>query len=154
MAISPEAFEYLRRIVRERSSIVLDETKSYLVELRLQPLLQDAQSKDIDALADAVREDPHGPLAQRVVEAMATNETSFFRDPIAFDVLRRTILPQLIAARANERALRIWCGACSSGQEPYSIAMTLLEHFPELSSWRIELTASDLSHAMIERARA
>ncbi len=154
MAVSLAAFEIIRRHVREHSSIVLDDSKRYLVELRLQPLLAAAGLKDIDALAEVVRADPHGTMGQKVVESMCTNETFFFRDPSTFDVLRRTILPQLIADRAAERTLRIWCCACSTGQEPYSLAMTLVEHFPELTTWRVEIQATDISTAMIERARA
>lgn len=153
MAVSPRAFEFLRRHVRERSAIVLDDSKLYLVEMRLQPLLASARLSCIDALAEAVRAEPGGALARQVVEAMCTNETSFFRDRRSFDALQRVILPELIVARRHARALRIWCGACSSGQEPYSVAMTLLEHFPELDSWRVELLATDLSQAMVERGR-
>ncbi|MEO6709210.1 MAG: protein-glutamate O-methyltransferase CheR [Planctomycetota bacterium] len=154
MTVSPAAFEFIRRHVREHSAIVLDDTKLYLVELRLQPLLAEAGLKTIDDLALAVRDDPRAPLARRVVESICTNETSFFRDPGSFEALRRTILPQLVAARAAQRQLRIWCAACSSGQEPYSVAMTLVEHFPELASWRVEILATDLSTPMIERSRA
>ena len=154
MAVSPAAFEFIRRYVREHSAIVLDDSKLYLVELRLQPLLADAHLKSIDELADTVRSDPRGNLGKKVVESICTNETSFYRDPTTFEVLRRTILPQLIASRAAERSLRIWCCACSSGQEPYSLAMTLIENFPELALWRVEILATDLSTVMIERARA
>jgi chemotaxis protein methyltransferase CheR len=153
MVVSPAAFEFIRRHVREHSAIVLDQSKTYLVELRLQPLLAEARLKDFDELAAAVHADPRGELGQRVVESLCTNETSFFRDPSTFEALRLRLIPQLIAARACERALRIWCCACSSGQEPYSLAMMLVENFPELASWRVEILASDLSSLMIERAR-
>lgn len=154
MALRPASFEFIRRHVRENSAIVLDDSKQYLVELRLQPLLAGARLATIDELADAVRLDPRGTLAQRVVESICTNETSFYRDPATFEALRRTILPRRIAARAAERTLRIWCAACSSGQEPYSLALTLVEHFPELVTWKIEILATDLSTIMLERAAA
>jgi len=154
MSVSPQAFDFLRRHVREHSAIVLDDSKLYLIELRLQPLLSPTRLKSIDELADVVHADPKGSLGQRVLEAICTNETSFYRDPGSFEVMRRKILPQLIAARSPERSLRIWCCACSSGQEPYSLAMTLVEHFPELASWNVEILATDFSSEMVERARA
>ena len=93
-------------------------------------------------------------LHQKVVEAMTTNETLFFRDARAFDMLARSILPALIAERSAQRSLNIWCAACSSGQEPYSVAMLLREHRPSLEGWRIAITASDISRDMIARAHA
>ncbi len=97
-------------------------------------------------------ESSHG-LKQKVVEAMTTNETSFFRDRNPFECLRNSVLPELLPRRAADRSLRIWSAACSTGQEPYSIAMLLREHFPELRDWRVQITASDLSTECLERAR-
>jgi chemotaxis protein methyltransferase CheR len=88
-----------------------------------------------------------------VVEAMTTNETFFFRDRIPFDHLRQTVLPGLVQARANRRALRIWCAASSTGQEPYSIAMCIKEFAP-LARWRVEIVATDLSHGVLEKSKA
>ena len=89
-----------------------------------------------------------------VIEAMTTNETFFFRDKIPFDHLRQTVLPELLQARAGRRSLRIWCAASSTGQEPYSIAMCLKEFAPQLSGWRVEIVATDLSLGVLEKARA
>jgi chemotaxis protein methyltransferase CheR len=94
-----------------------------------------------------------GPLRSRVVDAMTTNETTFFRDARPFDILRRIILPQLIERRRPSRELHLFFGGCSSGQEPYSIAMLLRQYFPELNGWDLRLTAADLSGEMIRRAR-
>jgi chemotaxis protein methyltransferase CheR len=88
-----------------------------------------------------------------VVEAMTTNETSFFRDLSPFLALKECFLPDLIARRASMRCLSIWCGASSSGQEPYSIMLTILEHFPELKDWRIRFLATDISGAMLKRCQ-
>jgi chemotaxis protein methyltransferase CheR len=93
-------------------------------------------------------------LTSEVVEAMTTNETFFFRDKIPFDHLRETILPTLLKARANRRSLRIWSAACSTGQEPYSIAMCLKERAQELAGWRIEIIATDLSQEVLEKAKS
>jgi chemotaxis protein methyltransferase CheR len=93
-------------------------------------------------------------LTTEVVEAMTTNETFFFRDKVPFDHLRQTILPDLLHARANRRSLRIWCAASSTGQEPYSIAMCLKELGSTLAGWRIEILATDLSQAVLEKSKA
>ena len=85
---------------------------------------------------------------------MTTNETFFFRDKIPFDHLRETILPALLQARASRRALRIWCAASSTGQEPYSIAMCLKEIGAALPGWRIEIVATDLSQGVLEKSKA
>src|SRR6202035_702165 len=84
---------------------------------------------------------------------MTTNETFFFRDKIPFDHLREAVLSALVRARANRRALRIWCAASSTGQEPYSIAMCVKE-FAALAGWRVEILATDLSQAVLEKSRA
>ena len=92
-------------------------------------------------------------LVVEVVEAMTTNETFFFRDKIPFDHLKEAVLPALIRARAARRAIRIWCAASSTGQEPYSIAM-ILKETPGLSGWRTEIVATDLSQAVLEKSKA
>ncbi len=93
-------------------------------------------------------------LTAEVAEAMTTNETFFFRDKIPFDHLREAVLPELMRARANRRSLRIWCAASSTGQEPYSIAMCLKEFASVLAGWRVEIVATDLSQAVLEKSRA
>jgi chemotaxis protein methyltransferase CheR len=93
-------------------------------------------------------------LTAEVAEAMTTNETFFFRDKIPFDHLREAVLPELMRARANRRSLRIWCAASSTGQEPYSIAMCLKEFASALAGWRVEIVATDLSQAVLEKSRA
>lgn len=145
---------YLRAFVRRRSAIVIEDTKDYLLEARLAPVAKAAQVASLDELVKVLREQPEGALHTRVVEAMTTNETSFFRDVHPFDTLRKAVLPQLIADRAPSKTLRIWCGAASTGQEPYSIALTIREHFPELASWRVQIVATDLNLEVLERARS
>ena len=151
--VSDRDFEYIRQLIRERSGIVLGDEKRYLVESRLAPVVQ---THDLASLGEFVRQlriRPFGSLHRQVVEAMTTNETSFFRDRHPFEVLRKNILPELIERRANVRQLRIWCAACSSGQEPYTIAMLLREHFPELATWSVQLLGTDLDTAILTRAR-
>ena len=108
----------------------------------------------IDQLVKRLRDTSDSSLVTEVVEAMVTTETSFFRDIHPFETLKKIVLPKLIELRRPQRQLNIWCAASSSGQEPYSIAMLLKEYFPELAGWRINLTATDISHEMLQRSRA
>jgi len=151
VTISPQAFTFVRELVRAESAIVLESGKEYLVESRLVPLARAAGHPDVDAyVADLSKRRTPSALKQ-VVEALTTNETSWFRDSDPFTALRQTVFPALAKTRAN-RTLRIWAGACSSGQEPYSIAMTALDT-PELAGWKVELVATDLSEEMLDRSR-
>lgn len=144
-------FDFLRGLVRERSAIVLEPGKEYLVDGRISPLLREVGFPSAAELCSALRAAPRGELERRVVEAMTTNETSFFRDVHPFDALRTRLLPELIEARASERKLRFWSNACSSGQEAYSLAMLLAEHFPQLREWDISILATDISREMVQR---
>lgn len=151
MALDSLTFQYVRDLVYQRSGIVVDQDKEYLVESRLRPLAVEGGFGSVDALIHEARVSaPRGGLHSRVVEAMTTNETSFFRDAHPFDALRTELLGRL-AARAPGRGLVIWCGACSTGQEPYSLAMLLREHFPSIAA-SVKILATDLSSAVLERA--
>src|ERR1700754_64424 len=125
-------FDYIRHFVREQAAIVLEPGKEYLVESRLHTLAKREAIPSIDELIERLRKNPTNGLHRKVVDAMTTNETSFFRDLHPFEALRKNVLPGLIERRAASRALRIWSAACSTGQEPYSLAMMLREHFPLL----------------------
>jgi len=147
-------FDYIRKLVADRAAIVLDDSKQYLVESRLLPLARSEGVTGLSGLVGRLRvRGPSDPLVTAVVEAMTTNETSFFRDPPVFETLRTSILPDLIAKRSAARRLRIWSAAASTGQEAYSVVMLLREHFPELSGWRVEVLGTDLSTAVLEKAR-
>lgn len=147
------AYEDFRRLVLSRSGLLLTPDKDYLLKSRLEPLARRDGMSGLDQLLAAVSADPRGRLAQRCIDAMATHESFFFRDQTPFDQLRETILPRLIEARAHSRSLRIWSAACSSGQEPYSLAMLLAEEQLRMSGWRIDILATDLSLPILERAR-
>ncbi len=153
MPASPESMSFLRDLVYRRSAIVLEADKQYLFDSRLSPVAREAGLASIDELVSNMRKDPGAPLTRRVVEAMTTNETLFFRDVHPFEAMKALLVPDLIRARSAERSLRIWCAAASTGQEPYSIAMTLREHFPELATWNVQIVATDLNAAVLERAR-
>jgi len=154
MTLSSGDFGFVRDLVRSRSAISLSLDKAYLVESRLAPLAEQAGFADLADLVAQLRRAPFDALHQACVEAMATNETSFFRDFGVFEALRSTVIPELLAARSAEKQLGIWCAGCSTGQEPYSIAMLLREHFPWLATWRVRILGTDLSRRSLEQARA
>lgn len=151
--MTAQDFEFVCRLVRERSAIVLEPGKEYLVEGRLSPVARQLGLESISGLVGRLRAAPDNGLAARVVEAMATTETSFFRDHHPFETLRTAVLPDLIRRRAGERRLDVWSAACSTGQEPYSFALLLREHFPNLAGWRVNVLATDLSGEVLGRAR-
>jgi chemotaxis protein methyltransferase CheR len=151
--VTPSDYEYLRKLLKERSGLDLSADKQYLVESRLLPLARKASLPGIPELVAKMKGGAEAATAE-VVEAMTTNETFFFRDKIPFDHLRETIIPAMVQARAARRSLRIWCAASSTGQEPYSIAMCLKEAGPLLSGWRTEIVATDLSQAVLEKSKA
>jgi chemotaxis protein methyltransferase CheR len=153
MEIEPADFELVRDLVCERTGVVLEPGKEYLIESRLTALAKRQQIESIAAILQRVRRFPMDPLTQQVVEAMLTHETSFFRDLHPFTALAKVVLPDLLRRRAASRTLSIWCAASSSGQEPYSLAITLAESAPDLQQWKLCFIASDVSGAMIEKAR-
>jgi chemotaxis protein methyltransferase CheR len=138
-------------LLKERSGLSLTGDKQYLFESRLSPVARNNGFKTLSELAGALRKSPSPALVRAVVEAMATHESLFFRDVKPFDELRSFILPKLAEARGGTKALRFWSAACSSGQEPYSIAM-LLQDEPRVAGWRFQITATDLSTQILERA--
>ncbi len=155
MAVSEADFQTIRNFVYQQAAIVLAPGKEYLVEARLTPLAAREGCRSIEELVSRIRSQPPTPLHRKVVEAMTTNETSFFRARTPFEALEKVVLPQLLASRANEKekVLNFWCAAASSGQEPYSIAMVLRERFPQLRGWTVRFLATDISREMLDRCR-
>ena len=151
--MTPQDYEYLRKLLKERSGLDLSADKQYLVESRLVPLARKASLGGIPELVQKMKTGAEA-LTADVVEAMTTNETFFFRDKIPFDHLKEAVLPALVQARAARRSLRIWCAASSTGQEPYSIAMCLKEAGHLFAGWRTEIVATDLSLAVLEKSKA
>jgi chemotaxis protein methyltransferase CheR len=152
--LSDAEFDYIRALVRDRSSIVLDDSKHYLVQTRLVNILRDSELETFAGLVAELRRRPHGKITGDVVEAMTTNETSFFRDAHPFDAVTEELAPAITSARPGA-TLTIWCGACSSGQEPYSLAIALAERHPMLvRAGRVRILATDLAPSMVERCRA
>jgi chemotaxis protein methyltransferase CheR len=153
MTLSRASFEFVRTVLRERSAHCLEDDKVYLVETRLLPLAREHGFKSVEDFVQHLQSRRKETLLVELVEAMSINETSFFRDENAFKAVRESVLPDLVQRRAHLRSLNIWSASCSSGQEPFSIAMILRRHFPTLEGWSIRLLASDLSRTMLARAR-
>jgi chemotaxis protein methyltransferase CheR len=147
-------FDLLSGLVKERSGLVLTPDKSYLLESRLLPVARKRGMASLVELAASQRARPVPELVRAVVEAMTTNESFFFRDVKPFEQFRTFVLPRLLASRAACRSIRIWSAACSSGQEPYSIAMILVEEQARLAGWRTEIVATDLSTEILDKAQA
>ena len=147
-------FEYLRAFVKSRSGLSLGPEKRYLVESRLAPVCQRNGLPGLPDLVMRLRSVRDPALERAVVEAMATNETFFFRDKLPFDLFRDVPLPRCLAAQAATRRLRIWCAAASTGQEPYSVAMLLHEARPRLAGWQVEIVATDIATGVLEKAKA
>lgn len=150
--IDPD-YDYFCKLVHDRSGLVLTPEKIYLVNGRLDPVARTEGFPGVPDLLKAIRAGVSETLIQRCVDAMATHESYFFRDGAPFELLASTVLPRLIAARQATRSLRIWCAACSSGQEPYSAAMILQEMGAALSGWRLEILATDMSEPILKKAR-
>ena len=152
--MTPQDFDYLRKLLRERSGLVLAAEKQYLAESRLVPVARRHDMGTLSELIEKLRSKSPAALIAEVVEAMTTNETFFFRDKLPFDHFRNTMMPALIAARERDRRIRIWCTAASTGQEPYSLAMILKSMGASLAGYRVDILATDLSSEVLEKAKA
>lgn len=153
MSLSPRSFTFVADLVRREAAIVLESGKEYLVEARLQPLARAAGFADLDAYVTHLQSGAGYPGRAAVVEALTTNETSWFRDREPFDVLASHVLPDLLARNAARRKISVWSAACSSGQEAYTIAMLLAEHVVP-RGWQVEIFATDIAPSMVARTRA
>jgi chemotaxis protein methyltransferase CheR len=151
--MTDQDFDFIRKLVRDRSAVALEDGKQYLVESRLAPLVREQKLESIAELVALLRAPFSDGLQQQVVEAMVTTETTFFRDLHPFEALRKALIPDLVQKRQNQRCLNIWCAACSTGQEPYSLALLIREHFPQLAGWKVNILATDLSRDVLARAR-
>ncbi|MGH6940899.1 CheR family methyltransferase [Hypericibacter sp.] len=147
-------FDMICRLLRQRSGLVLSPDKAYLMESRLLPVARKWKlAGGFEDLVKSIRSKPDEALIRDVVEAMTTNESFFFRDIKPFDQFKELVLPAMLKNRSGQRRLRIWSAACSSGQEPYSLAMILSEMAAQLAGWTIEIVATDLSSEILARAK-
>lgn len=146
-------FDIYKDILKEKSGLVITPDKSYLLESRLAPIAKKWGCDSLETLALKLRGIPDKALITEIVEAMTTNETSFFRDMKPFDLFCDTVLPFIKTARVNQRKIRIWCAAASSGQEPYTLAILLKEASAQFPGWNFEIIATDISHDILAQAR-
>jgi len=151
VSLSVFDFEYVTQLLLEKAAIRVNASQEYLVKSRLEPLAKQSGLTDLSALVDQLRKQPYGELHKKVIEAMTTNETSFFRDVHPFETLKQMILPELLK-RKTDRTLRVWSAACSTGQEAYSLAM-MLSDMPALTGYRIQILASDLARGTLDKAQ-
>lgn len=152
--MTPNDYDFLRKLLKERSGLMLSAEKHYLVESRLLPVARKAGMTNLSDLVQRLKSPDAEGLTTEVVEAMTTNETFFFRDKIPFEHFRQAIMPALLAAREGRQRIRIWCAAASSGQEPYSLAMILKDMEARLGGCRVEILATDISTDILEKAKA
>ena len=153
MTVGAADFDWIAQLVWQRSAIVLEKGKEYLVESRLAPLARKTGAENVSEFVTRLIARPDSSLISEVVDAMTTNETSWFRDHYPFQALQSHVLPELTRNRGRARTLRVWSAGCSSGQEPYSIAMVVQDHFALHPGWAVDVIGSDLSDVMLEKAR-
>lgn len=151
--MSPEDFTFYKTYLDKHTGLALTPDKTYLLETRLSPVVKKWDFSSLTDMTVTLRRNPERKLLQDVIDAMVTNETMFFRDERPFTYFRDTVLPSIVALRADRKSLRIWSAACSTGQEPYSIAMSLAEIIPDMETWNIEILATDISDTVLKQAR-
>lgn len=152
MTLTAQEFAFISGLVRRDAAIVLEAGKEYLVEARLLPLARKAGIQTVSEYVHRAQQRPEPDLHRKIVDALTTNETSFFRDNEPFTALTHQVLPDLLRARSSTRTLKIWSAACSSGQEPYSLAMVMQDALP--SGWSCEILATDISSEILTKAEA
>jgi chemotaxis protein methyltransferase CheR len=152
--MTPADYEFLRGYLKDRSGLVLSNDKQYLIDSRLMPVAREAGLESISELVAKLRTPLGRAVGEKVVEAMTTNESFFFRDKTPFDHLSNEMLPNLMDSRRSQRSIRIWCAAASTGQEPYSVAMIIKELGLKASAFRFEIIGTDISKEVLERAKA
>lgn len=152
MTLTSQEFAFISGLVRRDASIVLEAGKEYLVEARLLPLARKAGISTVSEYVNRAQSRPEPQIHQQIVDALTTNETSFFRDGEPFTALSNQVIPELVKARSATRSLKVWSAACSSGQEPYSLAMVMQDALP--LGWNSEILATDISTEMLKRAEA
>ncbi|GAA2696969.1 CheR family methyltransferase [Actinoplanes palleronii] len=150
MTLSQSDFSFVSNLVRKEASIVLAPGKEYLVEARLIPVARAVGAANVNEFLADLQRRPNPQFQRKIIDALTTNETSWFRDREPFSALTDVVLPELVKSRASTRKLRFWSAASSSGQEAYSLAITMQENLP--TGWNYEIQGTDISHTMVERA--
>ena len=151
--MKPDDFEFMATMLKQRSGLVLNQDKAYLLESRLMPVARARGIKGVDELITEIRATKKEDMIVEVTEAMTTNESFFFRDIKPFDMFKEHVLPHVLEKCAAKRAFRIWCAAASNGQEPYSLAMILKEEAARLAGWKIDIVGTDISRQVLAKAQ-
>ena len=146
-------YDFLCSFLKQKSGLVLNGDKQYLVESRLTPIARKHNIASLEALVGQVRSKPSGPVAEAIIDAMTTNESFFFRDRTPFDLFNNVMLPHMQKERASARRMKIWCAAASTGQEPYSLAMCLKEKSASLAGWNFDILGTDISDTVLAKAK-
>ncbi len=146
-------FDIYKVLLKDSSGLALTQDKAYLIVSRLNPIAKKWGYSDIPAMTTILRGMPPKDLVNDIIEAMTTNETSFFRDNKPFEIFKDTVLPYFKNKSGTNKRLKIWCAAASSGQEPYSLAMTLKEEEANMPGWKFDITATDISNEILEKAK-
>ncbi len=154
MSIKTQDFEYLQSFLKTSSGLVVKPEKEYLLKSRLEPLARAQGLDSIGELVASMKRSGANGLKETVTDAMTTNESLFFRDKTPFEHLDNIMLPYLLDARRSRRRLKIWCAAASTGQEPYSIAMSLKEQGTKVAGWRFDILGTDISKRVLDKASA
>lgn len=152
--MTPSDFQFIQNFIKEASGIVLSEGKEYLLDSRLMPVARAQGLDSISALVTVLKNPENLEIRNTAIEAMTTNESFFFRDKTPFVHFEEAMVPAFLESRAAQKRLRIWCAAASSGQEPYSLAMSIKEMPEKLATWNIEIIGTDLSKQILEKAKA
>lgn len=151
--MSPQDFDFVAQLLKQRSGLTIGPDKAYLLESRLNPVARKHGFSGLTDLIQGLRLRGDQTLTRDVVEAMTTNESFFFRDTKPFEQFRRLVLPHMLEKRASRRSFRIWSAACSSGQEAYSLSMILKEFDSKLAGWRVEMIGTDISTEILDKAK-
>jgi len=150
MTLSQAEFTFVSQLVRREAAIVLAPGKEYLVEARLIPVARTVGAASVNEFLADLQRRPDPVNQRKVIDALTTNETSWFRDREPFAALTNVVLPELVKSRAAVRKIRVWSAASSSGQEAYSLAITMSEALP--TGWSYEIMGTDISTEMVKRA--
>ncbi|NPA39671.1 MAG: methyltransferase domain-containing protein [Thermodesulfobacteria bacterium] len=149
-----EILDYFSSFVKKFAGIVYDKDRYPILNRKLRELAVNLDYKGVEDLYREVKKGTNKQLLIQVVDALTTNETYFFRDRHPFEALKNHIFPELFKKREREKRIDIWSAACSTGQEPYSIAMLLLEHFADyLKRYKVSIYATDISIKSVEKAK-
>ncbi len=152
--MTPADYDYLRDFLKSRSGLVLSNDKQYLIESRLLPVAREEGLESISALVAKLKTPLGRSASDKVVEAMTTNESFFFRDKSPFDLFSNIMLPSMMESRKTQRKIRIWCAAASTGQEPYSLAMIIKDMGLKASAYGFDIIGTDISREVLDRAKA